>query len=86
MFVHDGTENDTAKTLDGWQKAGDQRLFRLIISPENGANMDMRKLTEETMKRLEKQLDTKLQWTAAIHTNTDHPHVHVALRGVTEDG
>ena len=27
-----------------------------------------------------------LQWVAITHYNTDHPHVHVALRGVTTDG
>lgn len=86
LFGNDGVETDTARTLDDWQKAGDKRLFRLIISPENGSNLDMRRLTEDTMRRLEKQLDAKLEWTAAVHTNTDHPHVHVALRGVTQEG
>jgi type IV secretory pathway VirD2 relaxase len=86
LFTESGATDDIAGTLAGWQKAGDKRLFRLIISPEMGARLDMKTLTKETMQKLEKELGTKLEWVAAVHTNTDHPHVHVALRGVTDSG
>ena len=35
----------------------------------------------EVMRRVERDLDTKLQWIAVNHHNTDNPHAHVLLRG-----
>ena len=35
---------------------------------------------------MEKDLGTPLQWVAAAHYNTEHPHVHVALRGIGAEG
>src|SRR5208283_154309 len=31
-------------------------------------------------------LGTRLEWVATSHFNTEHPHVHVALRGIKADG
>ncbi|WP_448140497.1 DUF3363 domain-containing protein [Sphingopyxis fribergensis] len=36
--------------------------------------------------RLERDLDTSLDWVAVDHWNTDNPHVHVLVRGVAADG
>lgn len=38
------------------------------------------------MQRMERDLDTKLEWVASSHFNTDNPHVHIALRGVRDNG
>ena len=35
---------------------------------------------------MEKDLNTPLQWVAATHFNTEHPHVHIALRGRNQAG
>ena len=35
---------------------------------------------------MEKDLGTRLEWVAVSHFNTEHPHTHVALRGVRDDG
>ena len=77
---------DVAKTLNAWQAAGDQRLFKLIISPEFGERLDLRRHTRELIARMEHDLDQRLEWVAVAHFNTDHPHVHVALRGQTDAG
>lgn len=77
---------DVAKTLNGWQSAGDQRLFKLIISPEFGERLDLRRHTRELLARMEQDLGVSLQWAAVAHFNTDHPHVHIALRGRTDAG
>jgi len=42
---------DIANTLNGWQSAGDQRLFKLIISPEFGERLDLRRHTLELLGR-----------------------------------
>jgi hypothetical protein len=77
---------DVADRLGQWQSAGDERLWKLIVSPEFGDRMDRVQLTRDLMQRMERDLGTRLEWVAASHFNTDNPHVHIALRGVREDG
>jgi hypothetical protein len=72
--------------LAEWQKAGDSRLFKLIISPEFGERLDLGALTRGLMAKMEADLGTRLEWIATVHRNTEYPHVHVALRGLTDDG
>jgi hypothetical protein len=38
------------------------------------------------MGRVEKDLHIQLEWVAVAHFNTEYPHVHVALRGVGQNG
>ena len=65
----------------------DRHHFRFIISPEDAANLDnLRATTRDLMARAEKDLGTRLDWVAVDHWNTDHPHVHVLIRGVGDDG
>jgi hypothetical protein len=71
-----------AERLESWQRAGDERLWKIIVSPEFGDRVDLRKLTGDLLSRMEKDLGTPLQWVAVPHYNTEHPHVHVALRGI----
>ncbi len=75
-----------ATTLDNWQKAGDERLFKIIVSPEFGDRLNLQQHTRELMKRIERDLGAQLEWIAAVHHNTEHPHVHIAVRGVDEKG
>jgi hypothetical protein len=77
---------DVADRLGQWQSAGDERMWKLIVSPEFGDRMDLTQLTCDLMHRMERDLGTRLEWVAASHFNTDNPHVHIALRGVREDG
>ncbi|MFO1206412.1 MAG: DUF3363 domain-containing protein [Burkholderiales bacterium] len=77
---------DLAAELDAWQGAGDPRLFKLILSPEFGDRVDLQTLTRETLASLEHRLGKRLTWVAVNHYNTEHPHVHVALRGVDARG
>jgi type IV secretory pathway VirD2 relaxase len=72
--------------LEDWQRAGDERLWKLIVSPEFGDRADLRKLTRDLLSEMEKSLGTALEWVAVAHFNTEHPHVHVALRGVGAEG
>jgi hypothetical protein len=61
-------------------------MWKLIVSPEFGDKMDLVQLTRDLMQRMTRDLDTRLEWVAVSHFNTDNPHVHIALRGVGEDG
>ena len=35
---------------------------------------------------MEHGLGTKLDWVAVEHYNTDNPHIHILVRGKTDDG
>jgi len=75
-----------AATLDNWQGAGDERLFKIIVSPEFADRLNLQQHTRELLLRMERDLGTLLEWVAAVHHNTEHPHVHVAVRGLDDKG
>ncbi len=65
----------------------DRHQFRFIVSAEEGVELaDLRETTRELMKTMEADLGTKLDWIAVDHHNTGHPHTHILLRGVMDDG
>ena len=73
---------DIAARLEDWQKTNDERLWKLIVSPEFGDRVDLKRLTRDLISQMETDLGTRLEWVAVAHFNTEHPHVHIALRGV----
>src|SRR5436853_4299417 len=81
-FGPSGPVSDIHAALGTWQKAGDPRLFKMIISPEFGERVDLEQLTRRLIAHIEQDLGTGLEWAATVHSNTEHPHVHVAMRGV----
>ena len=65
----------------------DRHHFRFIVSPEDATEMsDLKGFARELMDQMEKDLGTKLDWVGVDHWNTDNPHVHIILRGRTDDG
>jgi type IV secretory pathway VirD2 relaxase len=65
----------------------DRHQFRFIVAPEDGADLgDARGVTRDLMRQMEEDLGTRLDWIAVDHHNTGHPHTHVIVRGVTDDG
>lgn len=67
--------------------ADDRHHFRFIVAPEDAAELaDLKAFTRELMIQAEADLGTKLDWVAVDHWNTAHPHIHVLVRGVGEDG
>src|SRR6266849_5468998 len=70
------------EALAAWQKSGDERLFKFVFSPEFGERLDLERLTRDVMTAIEGDVGRPLEWAAAVHRNTGHPHVHVVLRGL----
>jgi type IV secretory pathway VirD2 relaxase len=65
----------------------DRHHFRFIVSPDDAPEMaDLKGFARELAGQMEKDLGTKLDWVAVDHWNTQHPHVHIIVRGVTDDG
>ena len=67
--------------------ADDRHHFRLIVSPEDAADMaDLRSFARDLVGQMETDLGTKLDWVGVDHWNTDNPHLHILVRGQTDDG
>lgn len=67
--------------------AGDRHHFRLIVSPDDAVEMaDLKGFARDLVGQMERDLGTKLDWAAVDHWNTEHPHIHVIVRGVRDDG
>lgn len=65
----------------------DRHHFRFIVSPDDALEMpDLRSFTRDLVDQMEKDLGTRLDWAAVDHWNTEHPHVHLIVRGVRDDG
>ncbi len=84
-FDAEATFLPIAETLDGWQKSDDPRIFKIILSPENGDQLNLEAYARAVMGKVQRDVGAPLEWVAVAHYNTDHPHVHVALRSVTKD-
>lgn len=66
---------------------GDRHQFRFIVSVEDASELeDLRGYTRELMARMEVDLETRLDWVAVDHWDTDNPHTHVVLRGKVGQG
>ncbi len=85
-FDAERTDLDLGKTLHAWQEEGGPRLWKLIVSPEMGHQMDLREHTRALLSEMEREFGTRLRWAAIDHYNTAHPHVHVAIWGVDDRG
>lgn len=85
LFGPNGDDLDAREFAE--RCADDRHHFRFIVSPEDAVEMtDLKDFTRQLMTRMEKDLDTRLDWVGIDHWNTDNPHVHVILRGHTDDG
>lgn len=92
-FDDSGHDANAAKVLHQWQKAKDPLMWKAIVSPEHGKALDLQAFARELMAQVEKDLGQikidpsgPLEWVAAVHTNTDHPHIHFAIRGIDKNG
>jgi type IV secretory pathway VirD2 relaxase len=65
----------------------DRHHFRFIISPDDATELsDLKAFTQDLMAQAQRDLGTRLEWVAVDHWNTEHPHVHVIIRGRADDG
>jgi type IV secretory pathway VirD2 relaxase len=85
MFDPNSDQMDARDFADRCQ--GDRHHFRFIVSPDDAGELsDLRAFTRDLMGEMARDLGTKLDWAAIDHWNTEHPHVHVLVRGRAEDG
>jgi type IV secretory pathway VirD2 relaxase len=66
---------------------GDRHQFRSIVSAEDADQYgDLKPFIRRLMAQMEADLGTQLDWVAADHFNTGHPHTHIVLRGKDDQG
>jgi type IV secretory pathway VirD2 relaxase len=66
---------------------GDRHHFRFIVSPDDAGELgSLRSFTRELMDQASRDLGTRLDWVAIDHWNTEHPHIHILVRGRGDDG
>jgi type IV secretory pathway VirD2 relaxase len=64
----------------------DRHHFRFMVSPDDATEMEnLRGFTRELMDQASRDLGTKLDWVAVDHWNTEHPHIHILVRGRAHD-
>ncbi|PWB82374.1 MAG: type VI secretion protein [Methylocystaceae bacterium] len=83
-----GPQNENADAGVFAERCRDDRHhFRFIVSPDDALEMaDLKGFSRQLIGRMEKDLDTRLDWVAVDHWNTEHPHIHLIVRGVRDDG
>ena len=65
----------------------DRHHFRFIVSPDDALEMaDLKAFTRDLVGQMQRDLGTRLDWVAVDHWNTEHPHIHLIVRGVRDDG
>jgi type IV secretory pathway VirD2 relaxase len=65
----------------------DRHHFRFIVSPDDAGELqNLPTFTRELMDQTSRDLGTRLDWVAIDHWNTEHPHVHILVRGRADDG
>ena len=83
--------DDVSEGLDGqdWlqEHADERHHFRFIVSPEDGEKLqELKPFIRDLVSQMEIDLDTKLDWVAVDHYNTEHPHTHIVMSGKRDDG
>ena len=85
LFGPGGDDADPKAFAERCQE--DRHHFRFIVSPYDAMDMaDLRSFTSDLAGQMEKDLGTQLDWVAVDHWNTEHPHVHLIVRGLRDDG
>ena len=78
-------EHQLGSLAESWQKAGDKRVFKIILSPED-ASVDFQRTAAEMVARIEQHTGAPVEWGGVVHRNTDHPHAHIIVRGRLASG
>lgn len=83
-----GPDTDSADLKSFEERGrGDRHQFRFIVSVEDAEQIeDLRGYTREFMRRMATDLETRLDWIAVDHWDTDNPHTHIVLRGHASNG
>ena len=77
---------DLPATLRNWQRAGDERLWKFIVSPEHAERLDLKAHARALVSHMERDLGTRLEWVAIDHYNTDNISTSSSAVGTPKAG
>lgn len=73
--------------FEEYKKKMDRNSFKWIISPESSLSVpELEMLAYRCAAWLKKETGLELDWQAAVHTDTAHPHIHMVFNGVDSNG
>jgi len=87
----EGTDQDGSRAklygteIEDYRKNMVDKNFRIFLSPQSDKT-DLTDLANRFVKKLELQTGYKLFWVGANHYNTAHPHAHLLINGVDQNG
>jgi hypothetical protein len=90
-LTREGTERDGSRAklygtdLEEYRRHMVDKNFRVFLSPQSD-KINLTRLANAFIKRLELQTGYTLYWQAANHYNTAHPHAHLLINGVDQNG
>lgn len=85
--LYDQSHDRTDAKMFAERGEGDRHQFRFIVAPEDSAEIaDLKPFVRDLMRQMESDLGTRLDWVAADHFNTGHPHSHIVVRGKDDHG
>jgi type IV secretory pathway VirD2 relaxase len=85
--MFDATSDRTDEKAFAARCEGDRHHFRFVVSPEDPGDMtDLKAFARDLVADMERDLGSRLDWIGVDHWNTDNPHVHLLIRGKTDDG
>lgn len=85
LFTEEGRALD--RKVFATDASHDPGQYRMILSVQDHARVDYVRLTRILMTHVQTQaLQAPVEWMAAVHRNTAHPHVHLVIRGVDRQG
>ena len=74
-------------SMEEYAKKATDRYFKWIISPEKKMSRDeLENLARTYMDKMERKTGRKYDWQAAIHLDTEHPHIHIVINGNDLEG
>jgi type IV secretory pathway VirD2 relaxase len=82
--LYDATGRVSAEAFEQ-PRVGEKHQFRVIVSPEDAAELDLTLYVRRLMAQVEQDLGRTVEWAAVNHYNTAHPHAHLVIRGVDRD-
>ena len=84
LFGTGARSPDVARFAQAMQT--DPHQFRFSVNPpRNASYFPLQAAIEALMARVEKDLGRPLDWIAAVHHDTKHPHAHVVMRGTDRE-
>jgi type IV secretory pathway VirD2 relaxase len=74
------------KTAFAARARQDPHQWRIVLAPERGQDVDLTSVTRRVMAQMEQDTGYRLDWVAVNHYDTAHPHTHILVRGLDQEG